>query len=79
MLHSCKMAHVRQLAVLVGLRLIGVAWARDRGPAAGAELAEELRRACELAGLDEGLLSFCIPTFSFIWRIPIRGTNRSDE
>ena len=76
------MTHVRQLAVLVGLGLIGgigVAWARDLGPAAGAELAEELRRACELAGLDEGLLSFCIPTFSFIWRIPIRGTNRSDE
>ena len=31
------------------------------------------------AGLDEGLSSFGIPTFSFLWRIPIRGTNRSDE
>ena len=28
---------------------------------------------------DEGILSFCIPTFSFIWRIPIRGINGSDE
>jgi ankyrin repeat protein len=31
------------------------------------------------AGLDEGLLSFCRPRFSFLWRIPIRGTHSSTE
>jgi hypothetical protein len=31
------------------------------------------------AGLDEGLLSFCLPSFSFIWRIPIDATHSSDE
>jgi ankyrin repeat protein len=29
------------------------------------------------AGLDEGLLSFCLPQFSCLWRIPIRGTHCS--
>ena len=33
---------------------------------------EKQKEECK-AGLDEGPLSFCIPTFSFIWRIPIRG------
>jgi hypothetical protein len=32
-----------------------------------------------LAGLDEGLLSFCLPQFSFLWRTPIRGTHSSAE
>ena len=27
------------------------------------------------AGLDEGPLSFCLPQFSLLWRIPIRGTH----
>jgi ankyrin repeat protein len=31
------------------------------------------------ASLDEGLLSFCLPQFSFLWRIPVRGTHSSDE
>jgi hypothetical protein len=31
------------------------------------------------AGLDEGLLSFCLPQFSFLWRIPTRGTHSSAE
>ena len=30
-------------------------------------------------GLAEGLLSFCLPQFSFLWRIPIRGTHSSAE
>jgi ankyrin repeat protein len=31
------------------------------------------------AGLDEGLLSFCRPQFSFLWKIPIKGTHSSAE
>jgi ankyrin repeat protein len=31
------------------------------------------------AGLDEGLLSFCRPRFSFLWRIPIRGVHTSSS
>jgi ankyrin repeat protein len=31
------------------------------------------------AGLDEGLLSFCRPRFSFLWRTPIRETHSSAE
>ena len=31
------------------------------------------------AYLDEGLLSFCLPQFSFIWRIPIRRPYSSAE
>ena len=31
------------------------------------------------AGLDEVILSFCRPRFSFLWKIPIRGTHSSAE
>jgi hypothetical protein len=31
------------------------------------------------AGLDEGLLRFCLPQLSFLWRISIRGTHSSAE
>jgi hypothetical protein len=31
------------------------------------------------ASLDEGLLSFCLPQLSFLWRISIRGTHSCDE
>ena len=40
---------------------------------------EEVAEQQRAAGSDEGLVPLCLPSFLFIWRTPMSGTNCGDE